>query len=126
MKSFSLLNPQEPVRLDAGRLGDLYNQLGETDAEDVVCRALEELAQRLGDAEMLYHAAQFVPLRKSVRSLVGIADQVGMPALARSAVHVVDCVDQGDPVALAATLARLMRVAEQSLAAVCNLQGVSG
>lgn len=106
-------------------MGDLFAELGEAGAEDVVCRALEELAQRLTEAERQYATAQFLDLRKTVRSLVGIADQVGMRELARSAVHVVDCIDRGDPVALAATLSRLLRVGEQSLCAVWELQGLS-
>lgn len=121
----TLLNLEEPVRLDAGRLGDLYYELGETGAGDVICRAMEELTARLTEAERQYSGTQFLDLRKTVRSLVGIADQVGMQALARVAGDVVGCIDQGDPVALAATLARLMRVGEQSLSAVWDMQGLS-
>ena len=36
----------ENVRLDPDKLGELYSQLGEAGAEDVVCRAIEELAVR--------------------------------------------------------------------------------
>jgi len=120
-----LLKPEESVRLDAGRLQDLYSELGEVGAGDVVCRAMEELTWRLTEIEQQYSDALFLDLRKTVRSLVGIADQVGMGALSRVAVQVVDCVDQGDPVALAATLARLMRTGERSLSAVWDMQGLS-
>lgn len=106
-------------------MGDLYQELGETGAGDIVCRAMEELTHRLTEADRQYRAALFVDLRKTVRSLVGIADQVGMRGLAHGAVHVVDCIDQGDPVALAATLARLMRLGERSLTAVWDLQDMS-
>lgn len=119
------LMPEEGVRLDAGRLGDLYHELGEAGAEDVLCRAMQELTQRLTEAEQHYSAARFLDLRKTVRSLVGISDQVGMKMLARVAGDVVGCIDQGDPVALAATLARLMRIGEQSLSAAWELQGLS-
>ena len=40
------LEQTETVRLDRDRLGALYRQLGEDGAEDVVCRAIEELATR--------------------------------------------------------------------------------
>ncbi len=100
-------------------------ELGANGAEDVVCRAIEELSQRLTEAERLYQSAAYSDLRKTVRSLVGIADQVGMWGLARGALHVVDCIDRGDPVALAATHERLLRVAEGSLAAAWDLQGLS-
>lgn len=111
--------------MDTGLLGELLIELGSTGAQDVVCRAIEELSQRLTEAERLYQSAAFPDLRKTVRSLVGIADQLGMWGLARGALHVVDCIDQGDPVALAATHERLLRVGEASLAAVWDLQGLS-
>ena len=38
------IKPMENVIVDQDRLGALYAQLGEAGAEDVVCRALEELA----------------------------------------------------------------------------------
>lgn len=125
MKDITLLKPDETVRLDAGQLNDLYLELGDAGASDILCRAMDELAQRLTEAERQYRAGSFRDLRKTVRSLVGIADQVGMRMLAQAAMHVVDCVDRGDPVALAATLDRLMRVGEQSLSAAWDLQGLS-
>ncbi len=106
-------------------LGELLFELGATGAEDVVCRAVEELSLRMAEVHRLHQACDFVDLRKTVRSLVGIADQVGLWVLARSAMNVVDCIDQGDPVALAATLDRLFRIGERSLAAVWDLQGLS-
>ena len=125
MKDITVLNPDEAVRLDAGQLNDLYLDLGDTGASDVLCRAMEELTQRLTEADRQYRSAEFRDLRKTVRSLVGIADQVGMRKLAQVAIHVVDCVDRGDPVALAATLGRLMRLGEQSLSAAWDLQGLT-
>ncbi|MBA84361.1 hypothetical protein ACSSNL_05945 [Thalassobius sp. S69A] len=125
MNYITTLKPEESVRLDAGRLGDLFYELGEAGAGDVICRAMDELTQRLTEAERQYSTAQFLDLRKTVRSLIGIADQVGMWALATVAGDVVECIDQGDPVALAATIARLMRIGEQSLTAVWDMQGLS-
>ena len=42
------LTPDETVRLDPSRLGDLYLQLGEAGAEDVVCRAALQTALHIG------------------------------------------------------------------------------
>lgn len=119
------LKPDEQVRLDAERLGELYLQMGEAGAEEVVCRAIDELACRLGKCHRLWCQQDASALRKSARSLIAIADQIGMAALARVARQVTDAVDGGDPVAVAATLSRLIRTGERSLTAVWDLQDLS-
>ena len=118
------MRPTEQVCVDQERLGTLYKQLGETDAEDVVCRALEELAVRLGHCDRLYHEGAWADLRKNSRSLIAIAEQIGMHALARVAGDVTDCLDRGDAIAVAATLSRLIRVGDRSLTAVWDLQDI--
>ncbi|WP_193079643.1 hypothetical protein [Pseudooceanicola spongiae] len=125
MEHVLVLAQQEVVRLDPDRLEALYLQLGESGAEDVVCRAMEEVAVRLSHTERLYRQDRMGDMRKSARSLVAIADQIGMNALARVSGDVTRCIDTGDPVALAATLARLLRVGERSLTAVWDLQDVT-
>lgn len=115
----------ETVRLNPDRLGSLYRQLGEAGAEDVVCRAIEELALRLTHCERQWRQHDRPGLRKNARSLIAIADQVGMSALARVAGDVTAAVDAGDAPAVAATLFRLIRVGERSLTAVWDLQGLS-
>lgn len=119
------LNPDESVRLEARVLGELYLELGEAGAQNVVERAIEDLAQRLSDAEQMYRNGDYHALRKTVRSMVAVAEQIGMWSLARRAQDLVACIDAGDPVALAAVLGRLMRIGERSLNAVWDLQGLS-
>ncbi len=119
------LKPDETGRLDASVLGELYLELGEAGAQNVVTRAMEDLTQRLTDADQMYRDGDFLDLRKTVRATVAVAEQIGMRSLARCAQDVVACIDAGDPVALAAVLARLMRIGERSLNAVWDLQGLS-
>ncbi|MFA3917266.1 hypothetical protein [Ruegeria hyattellae] len=108
----------ESVRLDPGQVAALYRELGDSSAEDVVCRTVEELAVRLSVCERLWRNKDWCDLRKSARSLVAIAEQVGMVALARVAADVTDTIDNEDPVATGATLYRLIRVGERSLTAI--------
>jgi hypothetical protein len=115
----------ENVRLDPDRLGALYRQLGEAAAEDVVCRAIEELAVRLAHCERLWRQQDFYGLRKTTRSLIAISDQIGMTALARVAQDITDVIDNGDTAAMGATLFRLLRIGERSLTAVWDLQDLS-
>jgi len=125
VEQVTLLKQNEVVRLDSDRLEDLYNQLGEAGAEDVVCRALEELAVRLSHTERCYREGRRQDMRKSARSLVAISEQIGMLMLSRVATDVTVCADTGDTVALAATLSRLLRIGERSLSEIWDLQGMT-
>ena len=58
------IRPTEQVYVDQERLGLLYTQLGEVGAEDVVCRAMEELALRLSHCKKLHKDQDRAGLRK--------------------------------------------------------------
>jgi hypothetical protein len=116
---------QESVRLNPDTLCDLYDQMGEAGAEDVICRAIEELAVRLTHCERSLRTCDLSALAKSARSLIAIAEQVGMTALARAADHVRDAAQSGDRVASASTLFRLIRIGERSLTAVWDQRDLS-
>ncbi len=64
-------------------------------------------------------------MRKSARSLVAISEQIGMTLLAQVALDVTRCIDAGDRIALAATMARLLRIGERSLSEIWDLQDLS-
>jgi len=124
LERVTMLKQNECVRLDTDRLATLYVQLGESIAEDIVCRALEELAMRLDRAERCYREGHLEDMRKSTRSLIAIADQIGMPLLVQVAGDVTGCVDRGDRNALAATFTRLLRISERSLCEIWEMQDV--
>ena len=119
------LEHKETVRLDPDRLNALCSQLGDQNALDVLCRTVEELAVRLSNCERFWRQRDWKGLRKCARSLVAIAEQVGMTALARVAGDVAQNVDAGDAVATGATLSRLIRVGEKSLTVIWDQQDLS-
>ncbi len=119
------LKQNEGVQVNPDRLEELYRQLGEAGAEDVVCRALEELAARLSHTERCFRELRYNDMRKSARSLVAIAEQIGMSLLAQVALDVTLCIDAGDRIALSATMARLLRIGERSLTEIWELQDLS-
>lgn len=125
VKKIIMLEQKESVRLDADRLSNLCRQLGDANAMDVLCRTIEELAVRLSNCERFWRQRDWVGLRKCARSLVAIADQIGMTALARVAGDVAGALDAGDMVATGATLNRLIRIGERSLTAVWDQQDLS-
>ena len=119
------IRPLEQVNVDQERLGALYSQLGEASAEDVVCRALEELALRMSHCDRLYREQSWPELRKNTRSLIAIADQIGMQKLSQVAADVTCCIDANDTNGIAATLSRLLRIGERSLTAIWDMQDVN-
>ena len=111
--------------MDAAFLETLCVNLGPHAAEDVVCRAMEELGQVLFQVHEIAVSGQREELHKTLRRLSAIADQIGLCGLSDIARDVMTCIEQADEVAEAATLARLSRNGERSLAALWDLQDLS-
>ena len=125
MANILTVDHRENVSLDQQKLAELYMQLGEAGAEDVVCRAIEELAVRLTHCERLWRQNDTEQLRKSARALIAISDQIGMTAIGDVAKDVTHAIDADDHPAVASTLFRLIRVGEVSLTSVWEQQDLS-
>lgn len=122
MAKLAKLDHDEPVRMDPDSLEALYTELGPVGAENVVCRAMEELAMRLSELPDLHRAGRWEELSRVARSMIAISRQVGLTGFARVAGDVANCAIQGDPIALGATLGRLERIGDRSLTAVWDIQ----
>lgn len=119
------IRPTEPVGLDRDRLEHLYMQLGNNSADDVVSRAMEELAVRLAKVQKCYNRADLVELRSTAKSMVAVAEQIGMTTFARVAADVAYLAAGTDIAALGAVVARLDRIGGGSLMAVWDLQDIT-
>ena len=119
------LRYEEVVRLEPDRLLALYAELGQTAADRVVCRAMEDMAVRLSDIQGFATGADWDGLIRSARLLGKVAIQVGMTTLARVAQDVCACTEARDASALGATLSRLVRIGDRSLTAVWDMQDMS-
>lgn len=115
MANLMVLTMQEPVQVDARRLGEIVDELGETAAHNVICVALEQLAQALSDARLAAMTGDMAELAARSEMLSRLAWQVGLTSLAGVAVDVAACAERQDGIALAATLARLIRIGNRSL-----------
>ncbi|WP_299721977.1 hypothetical protein [uncultured Tateyamaria sp.] len=125
MSNVTQLRLSEHVQVDHDRLDALYSEMDHAAAEDVVCRAMEELALRMAHCDRLYRAGDLDGLHKASRSLIAIADQIGMKVMAQVAADVATCAKSRNQIALAATLSRLMRTGEESLTAIWDLQDIT-
>lgn len=112
----------EGVRLDGDRLVALYANLGAAGAEAVICRAMEDLATGLADLQALAVACDLAAMLGRAQILARIAKDLGMASLSFVADDVAQCAGRGDLPALAAVLARLVRIGDRSLTAVWDLQ----
>lgn len=125
MAKLAVLHHDEGVRLDPDCLVALYSELGESGAEQVVCKAMEELAARLTEMQRFADEGRTAGLVRSARLLIKVAEQIGMLTFARVAGDVLSAASAGDAAGQAATLARLMRIGDRSLNAVWDLRDMT-
>lgn len=126
MEQVHVLFSDEAVHLDIVRIEELERMLGEKDAESVIVKAMEEVATRLTLSERAFFKQDWKGLRKTVKSISAIGEQIGMQSLGRASKNVVDALDGGNHVAIGATFFRLQRVGDRSLSDYWDLQNVSG
>jgi hypothetical protein len=109
------LRPKERVRLDAEPIAAIYRNLGTSSAEQVVSRALGELALTLAGMVDQVRQRELGDLGRGLRRLQRMADHLGMISLGLIAAEARICMERSDATAFAAVWARLIRVAEASL-----------
>jgi hypothetical protein len=110
------LRPKEHVRQDAEPIATIYRNLGTASAEQVVTRALGELALAMAGLAQQVRHSDLDDLDRQLRRLQRMAAHLGMVSLGHVAGDARVCLSRGDATAFAAVWARLMRVAERSLA----------
>lgn len=126
MTGVTVLWRDEPLWMDPDRLAGIYVELGEVKAHAAIGRAMEDLALTLERLKGLLRAGRLPALSQSAARICDIAEPLGLSSLARVASDVAQVSQARDEVALAATLARLERVANRSLKMVWDLQDLSG
>jgi len=121
----SELRHEEAICLDADRLEEICHQLGYAGGETAICAAMEDLAELLQQAVKKWRRGDLAGLEVTTRQAIGIADRIGMAGLARVAGDVMGLSMGHDGAALAATVARMRRLGEQSLLAIWDRQDLT-
>ena len=116
----------EPVQLDSDRLAEIVARLGPGAADDVISRAMEELAVLLARAHNGYCGGNLNALGFAAGQIASLALRLGLPVLARVARDVRMLAQGRDGAALAATVARLERLGEASLMLIWDVRDKSG
>jgi hypothetical protein len=113
----SRLRIAENVRIEVDALTLLQDSLGYDGSQDVIERAVVEVAERMGAVEQALMLGDLDGLRRSARMLASIGEQLGLQALADVAQAAIDCAIVGNMNALHAVTGRLIRIGDASLAA---------
>ena len=79
------------------------------EAEEIVCRMLEDIAMRLDMLQGAKAEQTFSTMERPARRIAAIADQMGLTEVAVAGGHVLTCLAQRDGTGLDATMARLER-----------------
>ena len=118
-----MLRPNDHVKQDAEPIATIYRNLGAASAEQVVTRALTELALTMAGLASQMRAQELGDMDRQLRRLQRMSENLGLVSLALIAGDVRDCLGRSDVTSFAAVWARLLRVAERSLATDRDLLG---
>lgn len=115
MENVVALRPKERVHQDAEPIATIYRNLGTTSAEQVVTRALGELALTMSTLAAQVKSHEMGDLIRQLRRLQRMSENLGLVSLSTVAADLRSCMDQSDATAFSAVWARLLRIAERSL-----------
>ena len=115
MGEISTLRPREVVRQDVEAIAVIYRNLGAPVAEQMVTRALGELALTMAGIAEKVRSQELRDLARQLGRLTRLAGDLGLSSLAMVAGDAKTCLERADSTAFSAVWARLMRVAERSL-----------
>ena len=116
MAEIATLRPREAVRQDVEAIAEIYRNLGAPVAEQMVTRALGELALTMAGIAEKERAQDLRDLSRQLGRLGRLAGDLGLSSLAAVAEDAKTCLERADGTAFSAVWARLLRVAERSLA----------
>lgn len=114
-KNIVRLCVKESVRQNAEPIATIYRNLGTASAEQVVARALGEVALTMASISDQFRARDLADLSRQLRKLQSMAENLGMISLGAVSNDTRICLERGDSTALSAVWARLIRIAESSL-----------
>jgi hypothetical protein len=116
MGDVTALRPREVVRQDVEAIAVVYRNLGAPVAEKVVSRALGELALAMAGIAEKVRAQDLRDLARQFGRLHRLSADLGLLTIATVAGDAKACLERADSTAFSAVWARLLRVAEGSLA----------
>jgi hypothetical protein len=121
MGDIATLRPREVVRQDVEAIAVIYRNLGAPVAEQMVSRALGELALTMAGIAEKVRAKELRDMSRQLGRLRRLAADLGLLSLSNVAGDAKSCLERADGTAFSAVWARLLRVAERSLSTEIGL-----
>ena len=112
------IGSREDAALDTSRILVLRQSLGDQRCREVVSEVVFHLTDRLGLLQAALDRQNVPEAQILAARLASLSEQVGLADFARVARALSGCLVDGEPVAIAAVGARLMRLGEESLFSV--------
>jgi hypothetical protein len=106
----AVLRCRDEFNMDPVPLKALFAALPDHEAEDIVCRALEDIASRLNALQAARCVGAFANIATPAKRVAAVADQIGLTEISLVAGHTAKASAMECGVALGATMARLERV----------------
>ena len=126
MENVTVLHPRERIRQDGEAIVAIYRNLGTSAAEQMVTRALGELALAMAGIAAQVKSHQLTDLARQLKKLQRMAENLGMLSLSQVSQDARLCLERCDSTSFSAVWARLLRVAERSLASDKGFADLSG
>lgn len=122
----AMLKFADPVCVDTNRLNAICDRMGPQGGEVLIGAAMEDVAVLVADAAKAWGRCDLEGLRAGGGQIASVAERLGLMTLSNVARSVAELCDASDDAALAANVARLVRLGEQSLIAIWEAQDMSG
>lgn len=126
MNIVAVLKPREVICQDVEAVAEIYRNLGAPLAEQLVTRALGELALTMAGIAEKVRAQDLRDLARQLVRFRRLAEDIGLVSLAAVAGDARTCLERADSTAFAAVWARLLRIAERSFASDQGSADLSG
>lgn len=118
----AVLRCREEFNMEAAPLLTLFAALPDHEAEDIVCRALEDIATRLDVLQTSRTAGEIESIATPAKRIAAIADQIGLTEVSTVARHIAAASEMRCGVALGATLARLERAFDAAVSHIWDFR----
>ncbi len=125
MTMLAVLRHEEGIRVDAERLVTMYTGRTKLEAEAVLLRGIEDMASRVDEIRRHFDNGDGFAIVRCTRFAARMAEPMGMISFIAVARDLIASTEANDRPAQAATLARLLRVANRSLSAICDLRDMT-
>lgn len=120
--AIAVLRCSDRFDMDPTPLTGIFAEMPKHLAEDMVCRALEDIAHRLDRLQALRTDGAYGDVAAPARRIASIAGQIGLTTVTTAAEHVACASQLHSGVALGATLARLERAFDLAVSHVWDFR----